>query len=292
MTELGITQEYLLLAVNDRGRFSPLNPQQPICFVAAALGELTEAGCIAFTGEKVGLAGPLPEGLRCLKPLYDFIDRPRPVPLSMVLRDFAPDGPKLAELAEAVASGEWAEAAEELAAVLGLEVRGGREEEGPGCSSSDALLGALRPEATRLFVGAPEPACSPYEGVWAAEADGVQPLLFVNPRSMEVERFMRSCGLGRPEGTNEPLDHVATECELLERLALRAAGAPASEGAPDGAGLPGGSPAAAYGRFLSGHAQAWMPAFAERLAAEARHPFYRAAAAYLGALLADWPSEA
>ncbi|MDU6386192.1 MAG: molecular chaperone TorD family protein, partial [Eggerthella sp.] len=119
------------------------------------------------------------------------------------------------------------------------------------------------------------------------EADGVQPLLFVNPRSMEVERFMRSCGLGRPEGTNEPLDHVATECELLERLALRAAGAPASEGAPDGAGLPGGSPAAAYGRFLSGHAQAWMPAFAERLAAEARHPFYRAAAAYLEALLAD-----
>ena len=159
-------------------------------------------------------------------------------------------------------------------------------------AGADALLRALRPEATRLFVGAPGPACSPYEGVWAAEADGVQPLLFVNPRSMEVERFMRSCGLGRPEGTNEPLDHVATECELLERLALRAAGAPASEGAPDGADLPGGSPAAAYGRFLSGHAQAWMPAFAERLAAEARHPFYRAAAAYLGALLADWPSEA
>ena len=102
MTELTITQEYLLLAVNDRGRFSPLNPQQPICFVAAALGELTEAGCVAFLGEKVGLGGPLPEELRCLKPLYDFIDRPRPVPLAMVLRDFSPDGPKLAELAETV----------------------------------------------------------------------------------------------------------------------------------------------------------------------------------------------
>ena len=175
------------------------------------------------------------------------------------------------ELAGAAAGGEWDEAAGEILA--------------EAAAGTDALLRALRPEATRLFVGAPEPACSPYEGVWAAEADGVQPLLFVNPRSMEVERFMRSCGLGRPEGTNEPLDHVATECELLERLALRAAGAPASEGAPDGAGLPGGSPAAAYGRFLSGHAQAWMPAFAERLAAEARHPFYRAAAAYLGALV-------
>lgn len=102
MTELGITQEYLLLTVNDRGRFSPLNAQQPICFVAAALGELAEAGAVAFTGEKVGLGGPLPEGLRCLKPLYDFIDRPRPVPLAMVLRDFSPDGPKLAELAETV----------------------------------------------------------------------------------------------------------------------------------------------------------------------------------------------
>ena len=102
MTELGITQEYLLLTVNDRGRFSPLNAQQPICFVAAALGELAQAGCVAFLGEKVSLAGPLPEGLRCLKPLYDFIDRPRPVSLSMVLRDFSPDGPKLAELAETV----------------------------------------------------------------------------------------------------------------------------------------------------------------------------------------------
>ena len=102
MTELGITQEYLLLAVNDRGRFSPLNPQQPVCFVAAALGQLAGAGAVAFTGEKIGLAGPLPEGLRWLKPLYDFIDRPRPVPRSMVLRDFAPDGPKLAQLAEAV----------------------------------------------------------------------------------------------------------------------------------------------------------------------------------------------
>ena len=199
-----------------------------------------------------------------------------------------------AELAEAAAGGEWDEAAGEILAALGLPAEvpaAAGDPAGPpaaraagaeAAAGADALLRALRPEATRLFVGAPEPACSPYEGVWAAEADA---LLFVNPRSMEVERFMRSCGLGRPEGTNEPLDHVATECELLEHLALRAAGAPAPEGAPADADLPGGSPAAAYEAFLSGHAQAWMPAFAERLAAEARHPFYRAAAAYLGALV-------
>lgn len=94
-----------------------------------------------------------------------------------------------------------------------------------GAASLDPaeLLHDLRTEATRLFVGAPEPAVSPYEGVWRAADDGVQALLFVNPHSMEVERFCRACGLGRPGGTNEPLDAAWTELELLEYLALRAA---------------------------------------------------------------------
>ena len=181
------------------------------------------------------------------------------------------------ELEGAVASGEWAEAAREIAGALGLALPEGF---GAGASAE-----GLRPEATRLFVGAPEPAVSPYEGVWRAADDGVQALLFVNPHSMEVERFMRACDLGRPEGTNEPLDHVATECELMEHLALRAAGAEPPEGAPAGADLPGGSPEAAYGAFLEGHARAWMPRFAERVAAKSRVPFYRDAAALLGALV-------
>lgn len=181
------------------------------------------------------------------------------------------------ELEGAVASGEWAEAAREIAGALGLALPEGF---GAGASAE-----GLRPEATRLFVGAPEPACSPYEGVWRAADDGVQALLFVNPHSMEVERFMRGCGLGRPEGTNEPLDHVATECELMEHLALRAAGAEPPGGAPAGADLPGGSPEAAYGAFLEGHARTWMPRFAERVAAETRAPFYRDAATLLGALV-------
>ena len=183
------------------------------------------------------------------------------------------------ELEGVVASGEWAEAAREIAGALGLALPEGF---GAGASAE-----GLRPEATRLFVGAPEPAVSPYEGVWRAADDGVQALLFVNPHSMEVERFMRGCGLGRPEGTNEPLDHVATECELMEHLALRAAGAEPPEGAPAGADLPGGSPEAAYGAFLEEHARAWMPRFADAVAAESRVPFYRDAAAFLGALVAQ-----
>ena len=191
-------------------------------------------------------------------------------------------------LAEAIASGEWGEAADEIAGALGIDWTAAAA---PGAAEAAALPDPddiqkeLRPEATRLFVGAPEAACSPYEGVWRAKAEGVQPLLFVNPHSMAVERFCKACGLGRPEGTNEPLDHVATECELLEHLALRAAGAEPPEGAPADADLPGGSPAAAYGAFLEEHARAWMPRFAEAVAAESRVPFYRDAAAFLGALV-------
>lgn len=189
------------------------------------------------------------------------------------------------ELAGAAASGGWADAAAEVAAALGLALPGGWDEGLDGYAGRDPeeLLHALRAEATRLFVGAPDPAVSPYEGVWRAADDGVQALLFVNPHSMEVERFMKSCGLGRPEGTNEPLDHVSTELELLQWLCMLECGLAA---APEGAEPPHGSWAAARARFLEEHVRAWMPRFAEAVAAESREPLYRAAAVLLKAVIA------
>lgn len=229
-------------------------------------------------------------------------------------------------LAEAVATGEWLDAAREIASALRVSLP---DDFGAGLPSaeesaadaadgaesaladtdavSDAadapadaeasagasqLLRQLRPEATRLFVGAPEPACSPYEGVWRAHADGVQALLFVNPHSMDVERFCKSCGLGRPEGTNEPLDHIATEMELLQYLASLEAGIVASapeSPAPDQ--LPGGSAAAAFAQFVSEHVETWVPDFAASLLEEARQPFYRAAAQLLDAARASFVDE-
>ncbi|NBJ65952.1 molecular chaperone TorD [Enterorhabdus caecimuris] len=221
-------------------------------------------------------------------------------------------------LAEAIASGEWGEAADEIAAALGLAWSSAAA---PGAAEAAALADPadiqkeLRPEATRLFVGAPQAACSPYEGVWRATAEGVQPLLFVNPHSMAVERFCKACGLGRPEGTNEPLDAVWTELELLEYLALRAAAdAAEAEGiAGDAAAvedvvededaleefedagepgevvasadLPGGSPEAAWDEFIADHARQWMPQFAAAVQEESRVPFYATAANLLGAFI-------
>lgn len=196
-----------------------------------------------------------------------------------------PDG----SLAEAAASGEWADAAEEIASALGLELPDSfaADARAHAGKDPDKLLHALRAEATWLFVGAAEPAVSPYEGVWRAGDDGVQALLFVNPHSMAVERFCRACGLGQPEGVNEPLDHVATELELLQYLASLEAGIalPAADGPALGE-LPGGSAAAAYDRFLGEHVLAWMPRLADAVAEKTRLPFYRAAAALLSAYLA------
>lgn len=192
------------------------------------------------------------------------------------------------ELAETVASGEWAEAAEEIANALGLALPEDFAADARANAGEDneALLHALRAEATRLFVGAPEPACSPYEGIWRAADDGVQGLLFVNPHSMAVERFCRSCGLGCPDGSNEPLDYAATELELMQHLAMLEAGlaAPAEDG-PAIDGLPGGSASAAYEQFMAEHPLMWLPRFAEAVGESARLPYYRAAAALLKAYL-------
>ncbi len=199
-------------------------------------------------------------------------------------------------LAEVVANGEWADAANEIAALVGVDWTAGEVVGDSGAvEDADRLLHALRGEATRLFIGAPDPVVSPYEGVWRAMDDGADALLFVNPHSMEVERFCKACGLGRPEGTNEPLDYVATELELLEYLASRAAidaagcsdaSASAKSGAADGfasvmvesADLPGDSAEAAFDRFMTTHIQQWMPRFAEKVQEESKHAFFNEAA--------------
>lgn len=194
-----------------------------------------------------------------------------------------------AELVEAVRSGEWSEASLEVLPAAGVPL--GRDAVGAVSAVAEASrdedddpLSSLRAEATRLFVGTPTAAVSPYEGVWRAKDDGVEPLLFVNPHSVDVERFARACGLGRPEGTNEPLDHVSTEFELLQYLALAESGVVVPGGMKPEE-FPGGSAAAAYGTFMREHALLWMPRFADSVVATARTSFYQAAGILLGAFL-------
>ena len=187
------------------------------------------------------------------------------------------------ETAAAVAEGAFAEAlaecvaacglGEELAAAMKLDLaeyagRSGDE------AAVEALWHELRVEYTRMFVGTPEMLVAPFAGIWYAREVGVDPLLFINKESMAVERTMLGCGLVRPEGTNEPLDHIATECEFLNYLCLVRAGAIEAPAVDEGA----------YETFYGERLAWWKDRFAEAVLAETRGGLLRAGARVLAAL--------
>lgn len=129
------------------------------------------------------------------------------------------------QLAETLASGEYADALQETLSSLEIVDDGLSDSLRAYTGQNvDTLFHRIRAEYTRLFVGAPHAVVSPYAGVYYAEKVGVTPVLYVNKESMDVERFMAACGMGRPEGTNEPLDHIASELEFLEYLTLDSIG--------------------------------------------------------------------
>lgn len=129
---------------------------------------------------------------------------------------------------QALISGEYAKAFGEAIVASGLGTGlalQARDTLAPYAGANfDELFHTLRVENTRMFVGAPHAAVSPYAGVWYAEDVGVTPVLYINKESMAVERFMESCGVGRPENANDPLDHIGSELEFLEYLCLDRAG--------------------------------------------------------------------
>jgi TorA maturation chaperone TorD len=192
--------------------------------------------------------------------------------------------PTQQELAEALASGEYAEALAEIAEANGLVGAEGRPlmEDLEGLAAYegaevDALFHELRIEHTHLFVGAPKPFVSPFAGVWFAEEQGVEPLLFVNKESMAVERFLRSCGIGQPEGTNEPLDHIGSELEFLQYLCLlRAEAVVPAEGVE--------IPEDTYERFYHEHFISFAHKFAAATIRESRMPFFAVMARVIAAL--------
>ncbi|MBR2836383.1 MAG: molecular chaperone TorD family protein [Coriobacteriales bacterium] len=191
-------------------------------------------------------------------------------------------------LAQALASGDWTQAALEIAGALNLslpEEFTTYAQEAQELAKGEDGLDILRGEATRMFISPYKPACSGYETMWRAEDDGVKPLLFVNKHAMAVERFYRSCGLKGAEGTNDPLDHIGSECEFMQFLACLAAGAQRPEGVPADEDFPGGSPAAAYYAFKSQHIDKWVPRFSAKMLKESRTPFFKATSILLTAWL-------
>lgn len=88
MKDLAITQEYLICALNSKGKISGPNTEKLVCLVASGLLELQLENLIKIDNKSVVVTNSLPDTKSYLKPLYDFINKSKPVKLDAILETF------------------------------------------------------------------------------------------------------------------------------------------------------------------------------------------------------------
>lgn len=191
------------------------------------------------------------------------------------------------KLAEALAAGEFAAAGNEVSAAL--TDQSGHATEGSSelfsCYAgrdADEVLHEVRAEYTRLFVGEKLPIITPFAGIWAAQQQGQDALLFVSKQSLEIERLMHRCGVAKdlPSGqVNDPLDHFGTMCEFAKYLHLVSAGAVA---VPEGFEVSDDD----FTGFMAEYFRPYATWLVGALREQARRPFYEDAAGFLSIVLA------
>lgn len=185
------------------------------------------------------------------------------------------------EVACALISGDYGEALAELIAANNLEAGFGEREAGELHRYRDRdeneVFHALRREYTRLYIGSRYPLVIPFAGTREAVERGQDPLLFVGKKSMEVERFMRACGVKRVGETNDPLDNIGSMLEFLMHLCTLEAGL-----VKPSAGIE--IPERAYADFYEEHFIGFAHAFADETVENSSEGFFTVAARVLRAL--------
>lgn len=89
MKDLTITQEYMICALNEKGKMSEmLGVEKIVCFVASGLLEMKLEGCIAMEKKKVCVISDLPGTLTHLKPLYDYINGYKSVKIEKIIEEY------------------------------------------------------------------------------------------------------------------------------------------------------------------------------------------------------------
>lgn len=88
MIDLSITQQFLTLAVNDKGKLSSFDQNAMVCLIAGGVIELAQAGCITIQDKKVTTAVKPGRELDHLKVLYDYIRDKEPVKADKIVNDF------------------------------------------------------------------------------------------------------------------------------------------------------------------------------------------------------------
>jgi TorA maturation chaperone TorD len=96
---------------------------------------------------------------------------------------------------------------------------------------------------------------------------------------MDVERYLHKYGVRQAEGTNEPLDHIATMLEFLQYFALvNAQAVLPSEGVD--------IPEDAFRGFIDAYRVDWVGEFAQAVSTNAGESLYQTMAQVLQAILA------
>lgn len=88
MNDLSIAQEYLICAVNPKGKISGFNTERLVCLVASCLLELQLENCIKIDKKYITVTDRLPQNKMYLKPLYDFLNQPKPVKIEKILETY------------------------------------------------------------------------------------------------------------------------------------------------------------------------------------------------------------
>lgn len=88
MQDLSIAQKYMVCAVNNRGGLPTLSTNKQICFVAAGVLELEMEQCISIDNNIIAIAGRLPERMRYLFSLYEYIHKHSPIKTKQLFEEY------------------------------------------------------------------------------------------------------------------------------------------------------------------------------------------------------------
>ena len=89
MSNLSLSQEYMMCALNDKGKISTFSLERVIAVAASAVVELMMDDIIESDGKKLSVKKALPEDMRYLSPVYDFIEKKGRVGFRTVVEHFS-----------------------------------------------------------------------------------------------------------------------------------------------------------------------------------------------------------
>ena len=86
MMDLSLSQKYALCVLNEKGKIPAFQMEGSACLLAAALLEMQMDGRIE--NKKIRICGELADGKEAFRPIYDYLDAPKPRSIDKVTGEF------------------------------------------------------------------------------------------------------------------------------------------------------------------------------------------------------------